>query len=154
MRVLESHGIAYEVQHYAIDEADLSAERAAAALGMPLEQVFKTLLTIGGQTGRMLAMVPAGTEVDLKSLARASGNKKVELAPLKDVLPWTGYIRGAVTPLAVSRSLPVFIDETVIIWQRVGISAGERGVELLLRPEDLLKVTAAEPADIARSVIP
>ena len=151
MRILEAHGVAYEVERYPVNEDDLSAEHAACVLGIPPEQIFKTLLTIGDKTGRMLAIVPAGTEIDLKALARASGNKRVEMAPLKDVLPWTGYLRGAVTPFALPRSLPIFIDETVILWTTVGLSAGERGVELLMKPSDLIQVTGAIRVDIARS---
>lgn len=153
MRVLEAKDIRFEVLTYPIHEEDLSAESAATALGMPQEQIFKTLLTIGDRKGYMLAMVPAGTEIGLKLLARASGNKKVEMAPLKDVLPWTGYVRGAVTPLAISHSLPIYIDETVVLWPCVGVSAGERGVELILDPEDLLQVTGAIAVDIARSAL-
>jgi Cys-tRNA(Pro)/Cys-tRNA(Cys) deacylase len=152
MRALEAEGVAYEVCTYEIDEEDLSAERAAAALGMSPEQVFKTLVVQGDRSGPMLVLLPAGTEIDLKRLAKATGDKKVELVPLREVQDLTGYVRGAVTPFAIHRSYPVYIDETVVLWSEVGISAGAKGLEILLAPQDLLRATGANPADIARSV--
>lgn len=152
MRVLETEGIAFEVREYDIEVEDLSAERAASALGMAPEQVFKTLVVHGDRSGPMLTLLPAGTEIDFKRLAAASGDKKVELVPLREVQGLTGYVRGAVTPLAIHRSYPIYIDETVILWPRVGISAGAKGLEILLDPRDLLEVTGAQPVDIARSV--
>jgi Cys-tRNA(Pro)/Cys-tRNA(Cys) deacylase len=151
MRVLEAEGIAYEVRAYEIDEQDMSAERAAGALDMSLERVFKTLVVQGDRSGTMLVVLPAGTEIDFKRLAKASGDKKVELVPLREVQELTGYVRGAVTPLAIHRSYPIYIDETVILWPQVGISAGAKGLEILLAPKDLLRVTGAKPTDIARS---
>src|SRR5262245_31114189 len=150
VRALDRSGVAYELREYEIDEADLSAERAAAKLGMEPETVFKTLITRGDRTGPLLACIPAGTELDLRALGEASGNKRVEMIPLKEVLDLTGYIRGAVTPLAVKKPYPVFIDETVELWPIVGISGGMRGLEILLDPADLIRVTGATLADIAR----
>lgn len=152
MRVLDAHAIEYEIRAYEIDDQDLSAERAAAALGMRPEQVFKTLVALGDRTGPLLVMIPAGTEVDLKALAQASGDKRVALAPLREVEALTGYERGAVTPLASGRSYPVYIDETAELWPQVGISAGAKGVQILLRLQDLVELTQARKADIARSV--
>ena len=150
VRTIERASIAYELREYAIDESDLSAERAADKLGMAPETVFKTLITRGDRTGPVLACIPAGTELDLRALGEASGNKRVELVPLKEVLDLTGYMRGAVTPLAVKKPYPVFIDETVELWPIVGISGGMRGLEILLAPGDLIRVTGATLADIAR----
>ena len=150
VRALDKAGIAYELRSYEIDEADLSAERAAAKLGMAPETVFKTLITRGDKTGPLLACIPAGTELDLRALGEVSGNKRVEMVPLKEVLDLTGYMRGAVTPLAVKKPYPVFIDETVELWSIVGISGGMRGLEILLAPADLLRATGATLADIAR----
>jgi Cys-tRNA(Pro)/Cys-tRNA(Cys) deacylase len=150
VRVLDRAGVAYELRTYAIDESNLSAERAAAKLGMAPETVFKTLITHGDRTGPMLACIPAGTELDLRALGEASGNKRVELAPLREVLDLTGYIRGAVTPLAIKKPYPVFIDETAELWPIVGISGGMRGLQILLAPADLIRVTGATSADIAR----
>jgi len=113
--------------------------------------VFKTLITQGDRTGHLFALIPAGTELDLKLLAESSGNKRVEMVPLRQVLELTGYMRGAVTPLAAKRAYPVFIDETVELWPMVSISGGMRGLQILLAPSDLLRVTSARLVDIARS---
>jgi Cys-tRNA(Pro)/Cys-tRNA(Cys) deacylase len=150
VRALDRAGVRYELREYEIDEADLSAERAAAKLGMAPETVFKTLITRGDKTGPVLACIPAGTELDLRALGEASGNKRVEMVPLREVLDLTGYMRGAVTPLAAKKPYPVFIDETAELWPTVGISAGMRGLEILLAPADLVRVTGATLADIAR----
>jgi Cys-tRNA(Pro)/Cys-tRNA(Cys) deacylase len=150
VRALDRASIAYELRTYDIDESDLSAERAAAKLGMAPETVFKTLITRGDRTGPVLACIPAGTELDLRALGEASGNKRVEMVPLKEVLDLTGYVRGAVTPLAAKKPYPVFIDETVELWPIVGISGGQRGFEILLAPADLIRATSAALADIAR----
>jgi Cys-tRNA(Pro)/Cys-tRNA(Cys) deacylase len=153
VRALDREGVAYELREYEIDESDLSAERAAAKLGMEPETVFKTLITRGDRTGPLLACIPAGTELDLRALGEASGNKRVEMIPLKDVLDLTGYMRGAVTPLAAKKPYPVFFDETVELWPVVGISGGMRGLEVLLAPADLIRVTSATLADIARQAV-
>jgi Cys-tRNA(Pro)/Cys-tRNA(Cys) deacylase len=151
MRILEKAGITFDVLTYTYDEDDLSAEKAADALGIPRERVFKTLVLRGERRGVLLALVPAGTEIDLKRLAQAAEDKRVELVPLTEVRKITGYERGAVTPLALSKRYPVVIDETVELWPSIGISAGMRGVEIVLAPGDLLQITYAETADIARS---
>jgi Cys-tRNA(Pro)/Cys-tRNA(Cys) deacylase len=153
VRALDRAGIAYELREYDIDESDLSAERAAAKLGMAPETVFKTLITRGDRGGPLLACIPAGTELDLRALGEASGNKRVEMVPLKDVLDLTGYMRGAVTPLAIKRAYPIFFDETVELWPTVGISGGMRGLEILLAPADLIRVTGATLADLARQAV-
>lgn len=150
VRTLDRAGIAYELREYDIDERDLSAERAAGKLGMAPETVFKTLITRGDRTGPVLACLPAGTELDLRALSEASGNKRIELVPLKEVHDLTGYIRGAVTPLAVKKPYPVFLDETAELWPVIGISGGLRGLEILLTPADLIRVTGAILANIAR----
>lgn len=152
MRILERAGVPYEVQVYPFDEGDLSAEKAAAALGLPPERVFKSLVARGERVGALLALVPAGTVIDLKRLAAAAGDKRVEMAPLAEVKALTGYERGAVTPFGLPRKMPVFIDETAELWPRVGVSGGARGVEILLAPQDLIRVIGAVTADIARSV--
>jgi Cys-tRNA(Pro)/Cys-tRNA(Cys) deacylase len=150
VRALDRAGIAYELREYSIDESDLSAERAASKLGMAPETVFKTLITRGDRSGPVLACIPAGTELDLRALGEASGNKRVEMVPLKDVLDLTGYMRGAVTPLAAKKPYPVYIDETVELWPIVGISGGMRGLEILLAPADLISAAGARLANIAR----
>jgi Cys-tRNA(Pro)/Cys-tRNA(Cys) deacylase len=150
IRLLEREGVAFEIRAYDVDESDLAVERAADKLGMAPETVFKSIITLGDATGPMFALVPAGTQVVPRLLAAASGNKHVEVAALKDVLELTGYIRGAVTPLAAKRPYPVYIDETAELWPRVGVSAGHRGLEVVLAPADLVRVTSARLADIAR----
>ncbi len=150
IRLLDREHVTYELRTYEVDESDLSVERAADKLGMEPETIFKTIITIGDATGPLFALVPAGNQLVPRLLAAASGNKRVDVAPLKDVLDLTGYIRGAVTPLASKRSFPVFIDETVELWPIVGVSGGQRGLEILLRPADLIRVTAASLADFAR----
>jgi len=150
VRALDRAGVAYELRTYDIDEADLSAERAAAKLGMAPETVFKTLITRGDRSGPLLACIPAGTELDLRALGEASGNKRVELVPLREVLDLTGYLRGAVTPLALKKPYPVFIDETAELWPTIGVSGGQRGLEILVAPGDLIRVTGAALADIMR----
>jgi Cys-tRNA(Pro)/Cys-tRNA(Cys) deacylase len=153
VRALDRAGIIYELREYVIDESDLSAERAAAKLDMAPETVFKTLITYGDRSAPLMACIPAGTELDLRALGEASGNKRVEMVPLKDVLQLTGYMRGAVTPLALKKPYLVFIDETVELWPIVGISGGMRGLEILLAPADLIRVTGARLADIARQAL-
>lgn len=150
IRLLDRESVAYELRTYEVDESDLSVERAAEKLGMAPETVFKTIITIGDVTGPLFALVPAENQLVPRLLAAASGNKRIDVAPLKDVLDLTGYIRGAVTPLASKRSFPVFIDETVELWPIVGVSGGQRGLEILLRPADLIRVTSASLADFAR----
>lgn len=152
MRLLESAGIQYELRTYALDEADISAERVAELLSMPPEQIFKTLIVRGDSSGPMLVLAPAGTEIDMRTLARCCRDKRVEMAPQREILELTGYVRGAVTPLGIPRKIPVFIEETAILWDRIGISAGAKGMELLLAPADLVRITGAQLVDIARSV--
>lgn len=149
VRVLDRAGVVYELRSYELSEEAFSAERAAAVLGMAAETVFKTLLSIGDRSGPIFALIPAGSSLDLRGLARASGNRRVELAPLRDVHALTGYVRGAVTALAAKREYPVYIDETVELWPQVGISGGARGLEIVLAPADLIRVTAATLANIA-----
>lgn len=149
VRLLDREGVTYELRTYEIDESDLSAERAAEKLGMAPETVFKSIVARGDRTGPLFALVPAGAALVPKLLAEASGNKRVDVVRLKEVLDLTGYVRGAVTPLAAKRPFPVFIDETVTLWPVVGVSGGQRGLEILLAPEELIRVTAATLADFA-----
>jgi len=152
IRILEKTDISYEIREYDIDDSVLAAERVAEVLGFKPEQIFKTLILRGDRSGPMIALAPAGTEIDLRALALASGDKSVEMVPLREVRALTGYERGAVTPLGIQRSYPVFIDETVELWDLVGISGGSKGLEILLAPSDLLLVTDAKKVDFARSV--
>jgi len=148
-RMLDSAGIHYELREYWVDENDLSASHVAEAVGMPAEQVFKTLVARGDRTGVLMACIPANTELDLKALAAASGNKKVELVAMKEVLPLTGYIRGGVSPVGTRKPYPLYLDETVDLWDVISVSAGLRGCQLLLAPGDLVRVTEAQRHPIA-----
>lgn len=145
MRILESLGIPYKVLAYEVDEADLSAETAAAKLGLDPDRVFKTLALHGDKTGLFLCCVPAAAEVDLKKAARASGNKSVELLALKELLPATGYIRGGCSPIGTKRKFPVFVDETASLFEEISVSAGQRGLQVFLSPGDLLKAASGQP---------
>jgi Cys-tRNA(Pro)/Cys-tRNA(Cys) deacylase len=148
--MLDSAGIPYELREYQVDEDHLSAPHVAEAIGMPPEQVFKTLVARGDRTGVLLACIPANTELDLKALAAASGNKKVELVAMKEVLPLTGYIRGGVSPVGARKPYPVFLDETADLWDIIAVSAGIRGCQLLLAPDDLARVVEAQRCAIAK----
>jgi Cys-tRNA(Pro)/Cys-tRNA(Cys) deacylase len=148
-RLLDRAGIHYELREYAVDESDLSAGHVAAAIGMPPEQVFKTLVARGDRTGVLMACIPANTELDLKALAAASGNKKVELVAVKEVLGLTGYIRGGVSPVGTRKPYPLYLDETADLWDVISVSAGLRGCQLLLAPADLARATEAQCFAIA-----
>jgi Cys-tRNA(Pro)/Cys-tRNA(Cys) deacylase len=149
-RLLESLGVHYELREYEVDLDDLAAETVAARIGMPPEQVFKTLLARGDRHGLCFAVVPANTELDLKALAATTGDRKMELVPVKELLGLTGYIRGGVTVLGARKAFPVLADETIQLWGAISVSAGVRGTQMILRPEDYLRVTEAVMADIAR----
>src|SRR6185437_15722884 len=151
VRLLDSLGISYELREYTVDPEDLAAESVAAKIGMPAEQVFKTLVAPrGDRNGPCFAVIPGNTELDLKALAARSGDRKAELAALKEVQPLTGYIRGGVTVLGAKKQFPVFADDTIELWDQISISAGVRGTQIILRPADYLRATGAVVADIAR----
>ncbi len=149
-RALDRLKIAYEVRQYEVDPEDLRAEKVAQGIGMPLEQVFKTLVARGDHHGVLLAVVPGDDELDLKALARVSDNRKVEMVPLKEVQPLTGYIRGGVTALACKKDYPVYADEQISRYERVAVSAGVRGAQLILAPKDYLQATKATLGAISR----
>jgi Cys-tRNA(Pro)/Cys-tRNA(Cys) deacylase len=150
-RILDAAGIHYELREYAVDEDDLSAPRVAEKIGMPPEQVFKTLVARGDRTGVLIACIPANAELDLKALAAASGNKKVDLVAVKEVLGLTGYIRGGVSPVGIRKPYPLYLDETAILWDVISVSAGVRGCQMVLAPNDLTRVLDAQVGAIAKS---
>ena len=152
-RLLDSLGIRYELREYEVDANDLAAETVAAKIGLPAEQVFKTLVLRGDRNGVCLAVVPGDAEVDEKALARLTGDRRVEMVPLKEVQGLTGYIRGGVTALAGKRDYPVFVDETAELFDIVSISAGARGTQILLSPADYLRAVSAKTGAIAREKI-
>lgn len=145
-RFLESLEIPFELREYEVDPEDLSAISVAKKVGMPPEQVFKTLLTTGGPGAYVFAVIPGDAELDFKKLARAAGLRKAEMVSLKEVQPLTGYIRGGVTVFGAKKAYPVYVDETVILFEQISVSAGTRGTQLILKPEDYLK--AAEALDV------
>ncbi len=150
VRIVEQAGIPFELRDYEVDPDDLSAESVAAKVGLPAEQVFKTLVVRGDRNGVCLAVIPGNAELDLKSLARLSGNRKMELAALKEVQPLTGYIRGGVTALACKKDYPVYLDETAILFDIIAVSAGVRGTQMVLKPEDYIRVAGAVTGEIAQ----
>ncbi len=150
-RILDRLGILYELRVYEVDEDDLSASHVAAAVGLPPERVFKTLVARGDRTGILLACIPGSHELDLKALAAASGNKRAELVPVKDILALTGYIRGGVSPLGTRKTYPVLLDASAQDWPAIAVSAGVRGCQMLLAPADLARAAEATVASIARA---
>ncbi len=147
-RLLDSLGVSYELRTYEVDPEDLAAETVAAKVGMPPEQVFKTLLARGDRNGPCFAVIPGNYELDYKKLAALSGDRKVELVPLKEVQPLTGYIRGGVTVPGAKKDYSVFADETIELWDVISISAGVRGTQILLAPADYLRVAKATIGEI------
>ncbi len=151
VRLLDTLGIAYELREYEVDPDDLAAESVARKIGMPAEQVFKTLVARGDKSSVMLAVVPGDAQLDLKALARATGDRKIETVTLKEVQPLTGYIRGGVTALACKKSYPVIADESILLYDSVSISAGTRGLQIVMSPVDYLAAIAGKTAEIAKA---
>lgn len=149
VRLLDQMGIAYELRGYEVDPDDLTAESVAAKVGMPPEQVFKTLVARGDRHGVCLAVIPGDSDVNLKALANASSNRKIQLVPMKELLGLTGYVRGGVTAFAGRKDYPVYVDETMELFDIVSVSAGTRGLQVLLAPADYLRVTKGTIAAIA-----
>jgi Cys-tRNA(Pro)/Cys-tRNA(Cys) deacylase len=150
-RLLDSLGIAYELRGYEVDPDDLTALSVAKKIGMPAEQVFKTLLAQTNDGGHVFAVIPGDSELDLKKLAHAAGAKKAELASLKQVEPLTGYIRGGVTVMAARKPFPAFADETIELFDVLSVSAGQRGLQLILAPADYLRAAQATLADLTKA---
>lgn len=150
VRLLEQRGVSFELRDYTVDPDDLRAETVAQKIGLPPEQVFKTLVVKGERTGVCFAVIPGNAELDLKALAKLAGDRKMELAPLKEVQSLTGYIRGGVTALAGKKDYPVYLDETAILFDRISISAGVRGTQILISPDGYASVTQAVTGEIAK----
>jgi Cys-tRNA(Pro)/Cys-tRNA(Cys) deacylase len=150
-RLLETLGIPFELRAYEVDPDDLAAETVAAKVGLPPEQVFKTLVARGDRHGVCLAVVPGDAQLDLKALARVTGDRKVETVPLKDVQPLTGFIRGGVTALAGKKDYPTYVDETIDLFDVVSVSAGQRGLQILLAPGDYVRAVRGVVAAIAKA---
>jgi Cys-tRNA(Pro)/Cys-tRNA(Cys) deacylase len=150
MRVLDQLGVKYEVREYEVDPSDLTAETVAEKVGLPPEQVFKTLAVQGDRNGICLAVIPGNAELDFKALAQLTGDRKIEMVPLKGVQAVTGYIRGGVTALACKKDYPVYVDETAVLWDVISVSAGQRGIQIFIAPADYGLAVGAKAGDIAR----
>jgi Cys-tRNA(Pro)/Cys-tRNA(Cys) deacylase len=150
VRLLDTLGIPYELRSYDVDPDDLSAETVARKIGLPLEQTWKTLVARGDRHGVCLAVIAGTSELDLKALGRATGDSRVELVPLKEVQPLTGYVRGGVSVFGCKKNYPVVVDELMELYDTVSVSAGVRGTQILLAPSDYLRAARATVAPIAR----
>jgi Cys-tRNA(Pro)/Cys-tRNA(Cys) deacylase len=152
-RILENFGIAFTLQEYEVDPDDLSAISVARKIGLPIEQVFKTLLTTTGRDQHVFAVIPGDAELDFKKLGRVAGARKAEMVSLKDVQPLTGYIRGGVTVFGAKKDFPVFADETIELFDVISVSAGQRGTQILLAPRDYLRAANATIADLTKDPV-
>lgn len=153
-RALDALGITYELRDYEVDPDDLRAESVARKVGLPAEQVFKTLVARGDRHGVCLAVVPGNGQLELKALAKLTGDRKIETVALKEVQPLTGYIRGGVTALACKKDYPVYIDETAELFDVISISAGVRGTQIFLAPADYIRAVKAKIGAISVELPP
>jgi len=149
-RVLDSLGIRYEIREYEVDPEEFSALVVAEKIGLPAEQVFKTLLCVTSDREHVFAVVPGDAELDFRKLAAAAGTRKVEMVSLKEVQPLTGYVRGGVTVFGAKKSFPVYVDETLELFEMISVSAGLRGVQVLLSPAEYLRASKGTVADLTR----
>ncbi len=149
-RILDGLGVPYELKEYPVDLDDLSAVHVAEMVGMPIEKVFKTLVARGDKTGVLMACIPGDGELDLKELAAVSGNKRVEMVHLNEVLGLTGYVRGGCSPLGAKKTYPVYLDASAETQAAISISAGKRGEQILLAPADLIRAANATVAKLNR----
>jgi Cys-tRNA(Pro)/Cys-tRNA(Cys) deacylase len=151
VRLLDQLNVVYKLREYEVDPEDLAAETVAAKIGLPAEQVFKTLVARGDRNGISMAVIPGDAELDLKALASATGDRKMQLVPVKELQGLTGYIRGGVTALAGKKEYPVYADETIGLFDVISVSAGVRGTQILLAPADYLRATKATVAALAQA---
>lgn len=148
VRLVEQAGIPCLEQFYEFDESDLSGTHAAQAIGMPPEQVFKTLVARGEKTGVNVFCIPVCCELNLKKAAKAAGDKNMELVAVKELLGLTGYIRGGCSPVGMKKKYPTFLDETCVLWEEIAVSAGARGHQMILPPEKLAELVSAKLVDL------
>lgn len=149
-RILDELGLPYELASYEVDEENLSAVHAAASVGENIEQVYKTLVLKGDKTGFFVCVIPGGKELDLKAAARASGNKSCEMLHVKELMPVTGYIRGGCSPLGMKKEFPTYIHEDCLLWDFIYVSAGKRGLQIKINPQDLLRASSAGTAPLIK----
>lgn len=150
MRILEKADIHFETKEYEVDENDLSGEHLAKQLGLDCEQVFKTLVARGEKNGIMVFCIPVNEELDLKKASSLTKDKKIEMVHVKELLGLTGYIRGGCSPIGMKKKYPTYLDETIILFDKIYVSAGIRGAQIILKPEDLIAFTEAETADLVK----
>lgn len=148
MRLLDAAKIKYEAKEYPVDEKDLSGSHAADLMGADHGSMFKTLVLKGEKTGFLVCCIPVDDEVDLKKAAKAAGDKKVELLPMKELLSTTGYIRGGCSPIGMKKRFPTYIDSSALNYERIAVSAGLRGVQVILSPRDLGEYVNAKMVDL------
>ena len=148
MRLLTQAGIEYSTREYPVDENDLSGVHVANVLGLPPEEVFKTLVTVGPKGEHFVFVIPVAEELNLKKAAKAAGVKSIEMIKMKDLLPLTGYIRGGCSPIGMKKPFPTFMDETAILFDAVSVSAGQRGTQVVLNAEDLMNYVGGSFADL------
>jgi Cys-tRNA(Pro)/Cys-tRNA(Cys) deacylase len=149
-RLLDAAGVAYRLVGYEVDESDLSAVAVARKVGMPLEQVYKTLCLRADDGTIVLAVVAGDQQLDRKALARAAGKRSCEPVAVRELLGLTGYVRGGVTALGCKKPYPAFVDELCLLHDQISVSAGQRGLQIWLAPADFLRVAAASVVDIGR----
>ena len=154
MRLLDAAGIPFEVKEYVVDESDLSGTHIAHQIGLPYGQVFKTLVARGDRTGTVVFCIPVDREIDLKKAARVTGNKKIEMVHVKELLALTGYIRGGCSPVGMKKKFPTYLHESAIEWETITVSAGVRGAQLRLAPKALLRYLGAKVADLTAQIAP
>lgn len=147
-RILDQLNILYEIREYPVDENDLSATHVAEAIGEDPEKIYKTLVLKGTKDPYLVAVIPGNAQLDLKKIAKASGNKSCEMLPMKDLLSVTGYIRGGCSPIGMKKHYPTFLEEMAVLQDKIIISAGKRGLQIVIKPEDLIRVSAAQSADL------
>ena len=150
MRILTKAGIPFTHAEYEVDESDLSGAHAAAAMGLPVERVFKTLVAHGEKHGHHVFCIPVAQELDLKKCAQVAGEKKIELIHVKELLGLTGYVRGGCSPIGMKKKYPTTLDETAILFDKIYVSAGQRGVQVILNPEQLAAYVGADFADLTK----
>ena len=150
MRLLDAAGIEYEAGEYEVDENDLSGSHAADMIGVDHDSMIKTLVLRGEKTGYLVCCIPVDEELDLKKVAKAAGDKKVEMIHMKELLPLTGYIRGGCSPIGMKKKFPTYIEETAVLFDKIAVSAGMRGVQILIDPEQLAAYTEAAFAPLVR----
>lgn len=151
MRILDQAGIPYETDGYEADESDLSGAHAAKVLGIDPDIMYKTLVAKGEKRGYLVFCIPVLEELDLKKAAQAANDKRVELLPLKELLPVTGYVRGGCSPIGMKKQFPTFMEETCLLYEKIYYSAGKRGRQIIVAPQDMLALIGAGTADLIKS---